>query len=83
MDNGSILENIGDGLIVTDKNGRITFLNHIALDLLKLDKDAVFDKLLTELVPIEDEQQHTLTVQDHPMTQVLTSGKKISGVYYY
>ncbi|HEX8932301.1 MAG TPA: PAS domain-containing sensor histidine kinase [Patescibacteria group bacterium] len=83
MDSNAVLENIGDGLIVTDKNGTITYLNHTALELLKFNKDEVIDKLLTELIPFEDSQEHLLTTQDHPLTQVLSSATKVAGIYYF
>jgi len=79
----AILEDIGDGLIVTDKQGKIVFLNKVAEALLGWDTKEAAGNLLIEIAPMEGEKQETILLKDRPMTLALKTSKKITGSYFY
>lgn len=79
----AILENIGDGLIVTDNEGKITIINQAAQTLLRMDSKTAIGKILVEVVVAEDEKERPITSQDRPTTLALQSGKRTSAIHYY
>lgn len=79
----AILENIGDGLIVTDGEGKITIINHAAQTMLKTTTKDVIGQLLVEVVPAEDEKERAIPLQDRPTSMALQSGKRTSAIHYY
>lgn len=51
----SVLAHMSDGVIATDKAGEITLLNEAAGELLGKNPDQLIGKLLTDVVPLEDQ----------------------------
>lgn len=79
----AILASIGDGLIVTDNVGRIVLMNQVAQDLLGWSTTDAVGKVLTEIVPLEDEREISILPENNPVSLALHSSKKISAKYYY
>lgn len=79
----AILANIGDGLIVTDKEGKIELMNYAAENILGWSTKDLAGKVLVDVLPIEDEHMRVIEKQDRPMYKSLTNGEKISGTFYY
>lgn len=79
----AILANIGDGLIVTDNMGRIILMNQVAQDLLGWDTKDAAGRVLTEIIPLEDEKENPILPDNRPVFLALHSNKKISAKFYY
>lgn len=79
----AVLANIGDGLIVTDNEGKIELINYAAETMLGWSTKDVTGKKVIEVLPMEDEKIQPVQQEDRPMTKTLTSGQKNSGVFYY
>jgi PAS domain S-box-containing protein len=72
----TILKSIGDGLIVTDQNGFVTFINPFAEALTGWRKDAALGKNVTKVFRIIDEQTRDLS-ESH-ITKVFQDGIAVS-----
>ena len=68
----AIFANIGDGLIVTDDERRITIANRAAQALLGFTSDELLGKLVTEVIKVEDEEGKPLVFKTH-LTEVMKS----------
>lgn len=79
----AILANIGDGLIVTDNMGRIILMNQVAQDLLGWSTKDAAGRVLTEIIPLEDEKENPILPDNRPVFLALHSNKKISAKFYY
>lgn len=68
----AVLTHMGEGLVATDADGRITVCNPVALTLLssKTDVDCV-GQLLTEVLPLSRADWSPLLGNDHPVRRVL------------
>ena len=66
------LTSIGDAVIATDSNGRVSFMNRIAEDLTEWSLAAAKGKPLTEVFHIIN--QHSREVVENPVTKVLKVG---------
>jgi PAS domain S-box-containing protein len=66
------LASIGDAVIVTDPQGRVTFLNAVAADLTGWTIEEATGRDLTEVFPIV--HMHTRQAVDNPVTRVLRDG---------
>lgn len=77
MEDEAMLSSIGDGIIATDSTGKITMVNQVASEALGWKKNELVGKLLAKAVPMIDENDHTLTITDRPLTKVLSLGKEI------
>ena len=77
----AILSGIGEGLVVTDTEGRITTINQVALKLLQLDS-SIIGKNFTEQISLEDDKGHEVKVVDRPLSRTLKSQKPTSTSAY-
>ncbi len=73
----AILDSIGDGMIVTDADGKILLLNIIAAELRGMDEHKAVGTNIDEY-PLYDEKGGLITAKDRPMRMALKTGKKIS-----
>ena len=71
----AILRSIGEGVIAVDEEGRIIFINNLALDLLHLGRIEAVGKNITDAVIIQDENGRTLASDEGPIIQALRLGK--------
>ena len=62
---------IGDAVIVTDKVGRVTFMNPVAEELTGRSAAAALDRPLTEIFPIIDEANGDVL---DPLARILSAG---------
>lgn len=79
----AILANIGEGLLVTDNMGRIILMNQAAQNLLGWNMKEAAGRVLTEIIPLEDEKENPILPENRPVALSLHSNKKISGIFYY
>lgn len=79
----AILNNIGEGLVVTDQEGKVLVFNKTAENLMGVLSRDVEGKEFIPLFPMDDENGHEIIDEDRPMTQTLMTGKKTSGLYVY
>lgn len=79
----AILASVGDGLIVTDKEGKVEFLSRVAENTLGWTTKDLVDKPLITVVQMEDENIQSIPPHERPLSRALSSGEKVSGTYYY
>ena len=82
----AILESIGDGLLVTDKEGTIIEMSNAAGEILGfLPKECIGEKY-SKMLLIKNEKGQELALNERPLHIALTTGKKINtsiGTQYY
>ncbi|MCR4325593.1 MAG: cell wall metabolism sensor histidine kinase WalK, partial [Patescibacteria group bacterium] len=69
----AMLASIGDGVIIVDLAGKITFMNQVAEDLLGWKSAEGVDKLLFDVLPIENEKGDLIEAKARPMAIALAS----------
>ncbi|MFA5933466.1 MAG: PAS domain S-box protein [Microgenomates group bacterium] len=74
----AILENIGEGLVVTDLNGKITLINKAAALMLGWEVKDLLGKELEKVVTLEDEKGELVTGDKRPCKIVINSYKASS-----
>lgn len=72
----ALLESIGDAMVGTDKDGRITILNHTAEEMLGWRNEEAIGKLFDEIIPVYYENGKIVPKNDNPVYVALTSGIK-------
>ena len=70
------LQSIGDGVITTDREGKVDYLNPVAQDLTGWDKRAARGKPVDDIMTIVNE--HTRTTIENPVTRCLSEGRVIT-----
>lgn len=73
----AILESIGDGMITTDQNGKITLINKAAQDMLLVSSQDVLSKPIEEALQFEYEKQKHMPRNDIPVYVALASEHKV------
>ena len=68
----TVLKSIGDAVISSDINGKVTFMNFVAEALTGWKQEEVLGRDATEIFTIVNEQTHFLI--ENPLTKVLQSG---------
>jgi len=84
----AMLASIGDGVIIADMAGKITFMNQSAQNLLGWKSDEVVEKLLFDIVPIENEKAEQISPEARPTAIALATGTTTTttvadATYYY
>ena len=74
----AILEDIGDGMIFTNKKGVIELANRRAADLLGRKQEELIGHPQYETIEMQDEEGIALSWPERPMFAVLTGGKRVS-----
>jgi len=72
----AILESIGDGMITTDENGRVSVMNHAAEDMFGIKVESAEGKPFEELVPVFYDSGKAVPKNDNPVYVALDSGMK-------
>ncbi|MBT4153139.1 MAG: PAS domain S-box protein [Candidatus Magasanikbacteria bacterium] len=75
--NEAILSSIGDGLIATDQDGNILFMNTIAEDLLGYSSHEMIGKPVVEAVTVKKEDGKDIPVYERPTVKALATGERI------
>ena len=78
----AMLGSIGDGVVATDKNGAIIFVNKAAKEMIAWD-DSMVGKKLAEVSLLADKTGKHLSVEKHPLHQCLIKHKKIISSDYH
>jgi PAS domain S-box-containing protein len=68
----TILSNIGDAVIATDSDGRVTFMNGVAQSLIQLDQAEAVGKRIEKLFSIVDEESGIAA--ESPVARVMREG---------
>lgn len=83
--NKAILDSIGEGLIIADYDGRVTFINPRAEEMIGWRIDEIIDKPLFEILPVEDRYGNIKALEDQPIHMALRRKDKViaSGPIFY
>lgn len=79
----AILENIGDGLIVTNSTGVITLVNEAASNMLKKGVSSFLGQKVVTSLKMLDEKGGLVPSSERPMQIALQSGHEVKGIYTY
>ncbi len=84
---GAILSSIGDGLLVTDEKGRVTFINKVAEGLFGRKSEEIIGKTFSGIYSVENEKGESIPFQKRPICMALahsiTKTTTIGDTYYY
>ncbi len=80
----ALLASIGDGILATDKNGKITMINPQAEKLLAISAAEIMGTSISTTLSLENEKADIIPVHERPVYVALHTGKqKISTEAYY
>lgn len=71
----AILKSIGDGIINTDENGLVVFVNAAAQIMLRMNLNQMAGKKISDVINIEDETGSPLPPNEGPIIEALSSSK--------
>lgn len=72
----ALLESIGEGIIATDKEAQVIFMNKAAEELILWKNDEAIGKKVFEVLPVENENGKRLYPEERHITKALKEGKK-------
>lgn len=84
--NEAILTSIGDGLVVVDKEGKISYINKSFEEMLGWKSQEIIGKSMVEVVPREDFNGIGVSFKERILTQVLAGEKFVADLtnpFYY
>lgn len=84
--NEAILTSIGDGLVVVDKGGKISYINKSFEEMLGWKAKEIIGKSMVEIVPREDLNGVEVLFKERILTQVLAGQKfvaDLTNAFYY
>ena len=73
----ALLSSLAEGMIATDKHGRVTYLNHAACEIFHCSSQDVLGSEVSSLLNTRTIQGKQLTKKDDPIEQVLRQDKQI------
>lgn len=79
----ALLSSIGDGVIATDRNGFITWVNKTATDMLQLPSQDILSRKYDEVWRLETEKGEPIPPEKHPISQALTTGQQVNSTDTY
>lgn len=79
----AILSSIGDGMIVTDRNGKVVIINSQAEIMLGWRLDEIKDKDMFDFVSVLDKDGGLVNKNDNPIYLAMFSGQKTTNSSYY
>lgn len=79
----AVLSSIGDGVIVTDENGRILKVNRVALDSLGYKEKEVIGEWFPHIFVARDMNNKKVDLIDRPINQAFLEGKAINAKLFY
>lgn len=83
----ALLTNIGEGVIATDEQTNIIVVNPAAERILGLNKNEIYGKSLTTVVPVVDKDGNVIPVNKRPINAAISTMKpfstSINDDYYY
>lgn len=78
----AMLGSIGDGVVATDKNGAIIFVNKAAQEMIAWDESMIGQRL-GDVSLLSDETGKHVSIEKHPLHLCLTKRKKIISTNYH
>jgi PAS domain S-box-containing protein len=84
--NEAILAGIGDGLVVVDKEGKISYINRSFEEMLGWKTKEIIGKSMVQVVPREDTNGIKVSFKERILTQVLSGEKFVADLtnpFYY
>lgn len=78
-----LLESIGDGIIVTDPNGKVLTINGSAEKMFGISEKDIVGLVFWDTVQFEDENGKTIPKEDRPIFRSVHSLEKVSGIYSF
>lgn len=72
----ALLASIGEGVVATDKDGKIIFFNKFASDMIGIDADLV-GKSIYNVIKLQDEKNAPLEADARPTAKALATGKRV------
>ncbi|MEY4744838.1 MAG: hypothetical protein RL272_783 [Candidatus Parcubacteria bacterium] len=72
----ALLASIGEGVVATDRDGKIIFFNKWAQDMIGLDTDLA-GKSIYSAITLQDEKGAMIEVEARPIRIALTTGKRV------
>ncbi|MFZ2252816.1 MAG: ATP-binding protein [Minisyncoccia bacterium] len=84
--NEAILTSIGDGLVVVDKEGKISYINKSFEEMLGWKTQEIIGKSMVEVVPRVDQKGIEVSFKERILTQVLAGQKFVADLtnpFYY
>ncbi len=82
----AILSSIGDGIVVADTQGKITYVNHAFEEMVGWKTKEVLGKHIVKVVPREDDTGAVVEFKERILTQVLSGEKVVADLtkpFYY
>lgn len=76
-----MLRSIGEGVVATDEQGAITFVNDAFEEIIGIRRSQVFGKKLSEVLPLYDNGGQLVPYSQRPVTNVLSSNTS-SRIFY-
>lgn len=75
----AIITSMGEGLIVVDKEGRITYSNPAAGKLLGVSQDKIKGQYIDKIIPLyaKPEGKEVISLPDRPITKAIRTGKVV------
>ncbi len=89
VEDEALLSSIGDGVIATDKKGKVMFINSGAEQMLGIKASDAINKPYESVLKIQNEKGEALPKNKSPLYETLAYGKKVvtdamgGGGYYY
>lgn len=78
-----LLESIGDAVITTDGEGKISQINHVALKLLGYKESDLLGQWFPRAIAAVGDTGEEVDILDRPITRALLTGKPVSAKIYY
>jgi PAS domain S-box-containing protein len=75
--NSTVLRSIGDGVLATDVNGTILFINEALKRMIGLQETAI-DENIDQLIKVQDEKGRELKDKERPTLSAIKMGKRIA-----
>lgn len=73
----ALLTSIGDGVVAIDPQYHVIFINKSALEMLGLKEELLKDKSWFEVVKLVSDKEEEVPLEQRPMYQALTTGKRM------
>lgn len=79
----AILMSIGDGLVITDNNGRVLMLNNVFEKMIGWKADEIIGRSLAEIMPCRDEKGDLIPYEKRFICRVIEGEETGTAVFYY
>ena len=79
----ALVSAIGEGVIVTDEQGNVKFMNAEAEKMLLWTSEDILGKKLVDIVPLMDEKGNSISQENRPTVMALESKSKVAGKYIF